>query len=304
MGSLNHSQLLVVRLSFQQSNTCNLEIRYHTTGDSLSTKFICPEFQTDGTVARDMVVRYDTELEDSGVFLTDSNSFYSVERKRNHSSNLPEHHYYPVTAFGLLEDKTSRFTVLTDRASGATSDSRGVLEIMYNRIGLLEDTDLGTEEGNILSPAATITHRLVFEATSPIPGEGPVFRAAQIMAESQPTFLQLISKTVGLKLSLRTHTSDLVIPAKPQTLTKHCKIGLETSDGVKVFMRVIEYSAACTTATRPVTDFIEALGVSTTKACVEAASLDLLGKPMKEEAGITTQLLFPRLRAFHVLPCS
>lgn len=93
----------------------------------------------EGNVSREIITRFDTDIESNGIFYTDSNGREMLKRKRNHRDTwnlvLAEQvsgNYYPVTAKIAIEDERRRFAILNDRAQGGSSLDDGSIEIMVN----------------------------------------------------------------------------------------------------------------------------------------------------------------------------
>ncbi|XP_061512042.1 lysosomal alpha-mannosidase [Anopheles gambiae] len=103
-------------------------------------------------VGKEIVSRFYTAAQSSGVFWTDANGREMMRRVRNHRDtwnvDLEEKisgNYYPVTAKIALEDENLRLAVLNDRAQGGSSLEDGSLELMVHR-RLLHDDAFGVEE--------------------------------------------------------------------------------------------------------------------------------------------------------------
>lgn len=86
-------------------------------------------------VGREIITRFDTDIQSNGTFYTDSNGREWL--KRQHSRillpKLEEKvagNYYPVTAKIAIRDDTRRFVLLTDRAQGGSSLADGSMELM------------------------------------------------------------------------------------------------------------------------------------------------------------------------------
>lgn len=91
----------------------------------------------DDKVGREIIMRFDTDIETNGIFYTDSSGREMMQRRRNHREtwNLTlledvAGNYYPVTAKIAIEDDTRRFAILNDRAQGGSSLADGSIELM------------------------------------------------------------------------------------------------------------------------------------------------------------------------------
>lgn len=86
---------------------------------------------------REIITRFDTNIQSNDIFYTDANGREMLKRKRNHRDtwelNLLEKvagNCYPVNAKIAIEDKNHRIAVLTDRAQGGSSSTDGSIELM------------------------------------------------------------------------------------------------------------------------------------------------------------------------------
>ncbi|XP_063446500.1 lysosomal alpha-mannosidase-like isoform X2 [Mytilus trossulus] len=103
---------------------------------------------------KEVISRYDTSLQNGGVFYTDANGREIQERKRNYRKtwNLNQTepvagNYYPVNSRIFIRDPApdAQFTVLTDRSQGGSSVNDGQIELMVHR-RLLHDDSFGVGE--------------------------------------------------------------------------------------------------------------------------------------------------------------
>lgn len=90
-------------------------------------------------IGREIISRFDTDIQTKGIFYTDSNGREMMRRQRDHRDtwNLTllekiSGNYYPVTAKIVIEDEQKRFAVLTDRAQGGSSMTDGSIELMVD----------------------------------------------------------------------------------------------------------------------------------------------------------------------------
>ncbi|XP_031630105.1 lysosomal alpha-mannosidase-like [Contarinia nasturtii] len=127
-------------------------IRIYKTENYAEFQWLVGSIPVDDLVGREIVTRFDTDIESNGIFYTDSNGREMLKRVRNHRDtwNLTllesiSGNYYPVTAKIAIEDTTRRFAILTDRAQGGSSLTDGSLELMVHR-RLLNDDAFGVNE--------------------------------------------------------------------------------------------------------------------------------------------------------------
>ncbi|RUS77476.1 hypothetical protein EGW08_014782 [Elysia chlorotica] len=109
-------------------------------------------------VNKEVVFRFDTDLENSDQsYFTDQNGFQFI-RRRTLSDQPIEANYYPMTSGVILEDTKSRLTILSAQSHGCASLQQGQLEIMLDR-QLATDDFRGLGEG--IEDIKTTTSRFV-----------------------------------------------------------------------------------------------------------------------------------------------
>ncbi|KAJ8919703.1 hypothetical protein NQ315_006231 [Exocentrus adspersus] len=124
-----------------------ITFRIYPDTDYIEVDWVAGPIDVGDGQGRDVIIRYDTDLETNGFFYTDSNSRELMERKRNFRPTFeftdgePQAgNYYPVTSRIVMKDvdKGVEFAIITDRAEGGSSLSDGQLELMVHR-ALLRD---------------------------------------------------------------------------------------------------------------------------------------------------------------------
>ncbi|XP_053673280.1 lysosomal alpha-mannosidase-like [Anopheles nili] len=105
----------------------------------------------DGT-GKEVISRFESDIESDGAFWTDSNGREMLRRVRNKRETWEldliepiSGNYYPITAKVAIEDEHYRMALLTDRAQGGSSLQDGHLELMVHR-RLLRDDAFGVGE--------------------------------------------------------------------------------------------------------------------------------------------------------------
>jgi hypothetical protein len=101
---------------------------------------------------KEVVVRYNTMIDNNAVFFTDSNGREFVQRQRNYRPTWDltvyepvAGNYYPVNAALYVEggysdgNETSAFAVVTDRSQGGSSIRDGTVELMVHRRTIVDD---------------------------------------------------------------------------------------------------------------------------------------------------------------------
>ncbi|XP_055295901.1 lysosomal alpha-mannosidase-like isoform X2 [Sitodiplosis mosellana] len=103
-------------------------------------------------IGREIITRFDTDIQSNGIFHTDSNGREMLKRVRDQRPtwNLTlwekiAGNYYPITSKIAIEDNTRRFAILNDRAQGGSSLADGSIELMVHR-RLLHDDAFGVGE--------------------------------------------------------------------------------------------------------------------------------------------------------------
>ncbi|XP_063975684.1 lysosomal alpha-mannosidase-like [Diachasmimorpha longicaudata] len=130
-------------------------VRVYDQEDKVEVEWMVGPIPVNDDVAKEVVVKYSSNLESKGCFYTDSNGREMLKRVRNsrptwNISMLLEPvaaNYYPVTTKMSLVDegRKLRLSVLNDRAQGGSSINDGELEVMLHR-RLLRDDRLGVGE--------------------------------------------------------------------------------------------------------------------------------------------------------------
>ena len=91
-------------------------------------------------VSKEVFTKYSTDVMSAGVYYTDSNGREFQRRVRNQRPSFNRtlddpiaSNYYPLTTGAYLQDDSSLFAVVIDRAEGAASLQDGNLEVMLHR---------------------------------------------------------------------------------------------------------------------------------------------------------------------------
>ncbi|XP_013400341.1 alpha-mannosidase 2x [Lingula anatina] len=94
---------------------------------------------------RELVMRFRTDIDSSGVFYTDLNGFQFTRRKTLINKPI-QANYYPITTMVYMENEQKRFNLLSAQPHGTASMGHGWLEVMLDR-RLLRDDHRGLEQG-------------------------------------------------------------------------------------------------------------------------------------------------------------
>jgi lysosomal alpha-mannosidase len=106
---------------------------------------------------REVIVKFDSDLESNSLFYTDANGREVLQRRRNHRPSWPffqtekvAGNYFPVNSRIFIRDENSapnprQLTLVTDRSQGGSSIKDGSIELMLHR-RLLDDDSKGVGE--------------------------------------------------------------------------------------------------------------------------------------------------------------
>ncbi|CAI9113742.1 OLC1v1014408C1 [Oldenlandia corymbosa var. corymbosa] len=115
-------------------------------------EFIVGPIPIDDRLGKEIVTKIDTSIKSNQTFYTDSNGRDYLKRIRNYRSdwklevNQPvAGNYYPINHGIYMQDDSTEFSVLVDRAVGGSSILDGQLELMLHR-RLLHDDGRGVAE--------------------------------------------------------------------------------------------------------------------------------------------------------------
>lgn len=112
-------------------------IRIYKDDNFVEFQWLIGEIPVDDKVGKEIITRFETDIESNGIFYTDSNGREMLKRMRDHRDTWNVHlfekisgNYYPITTRIAIEDEKKRFAILTDRAHGGSSLADGSIEIM------------------------------------------------------------------------------------------------------------------------------------------------------------------------------
>ncbi|KAG4070459.1 hypothetical protein HA402_005691 [Bradysia odoriphaga] len=127
-------------------------VRIYKTEKYVEFEWLVGPIPVDDDIGKEIVSRFTTDINNAGVFYTDSNGREMIRRKLNTRGtwNLEVNepiagNYYPINAKIVLEEGYKRLAILTDRSQGGSSMIGGTLEIMVHR-RLLSDDAKGVGE--------------------------------------------------------------------------------------------------------------------------------------------------------------
>lgn len=115
-------------------------VRIYKTEKYVEFEWLVGPIPIDDDVGKEIVSRFTTDINNEGVFYTDSNGREMIRRKRdtrgtwNLEVNEPiSGNYYPINSKIVLEEGYKRLAIVTDRSQGGSSMVDGTLEIMVGR---------------------------------------------------------------------------------------------------------------------------------------------------------------------------
>lgn len=127
-------------------------IRVYKNSRHIEFEWLVGPIPVDDKQGREIVTRFDTDIQSNGLFYTDSNGREMLQRRRNYRDTWQlkvnesvAANYFPITAKIAMEDNTSRMAVLSDRSQGGGSLADGSIEMMVHR-RTLHDDDFGVME--------------------------------------------------------------------------------------------------------------------------------------------------------------
>lgn len=114
-------------------------VRIYKTEKYVEFEWMVGPIPIDDEIGKEIVTRFTADINNNGVFYTDSNGREMIHRKRdtretwNLEVNEPvAGNYYPIDAKIVMEEGFNRLAVLTDRSQGGSSMIDGTLEIMVS----------------------------------------------------------------------------------------------------------------------------------------------------------------------------
>ncbi|CAF3717623.1 unnamed protein product [Rotaria socialis] len=128
------------------------EIRIYDGARITEIEWIVGPIPIEDGIGKEIIVRYDTDIQSDGTFYTDANGREVLERKRDYrpSWNYTVYesvsgNYYPIPSRIWIKDNQRQLTILTDRSEGGSSMHDGSIELMVHRRTLYDDS-LGVGE--------------------------------------------------------------------------------------------------------------------------------------------------------------
>ena len=128
------------------------EISLYDDTESVEVEWTIGPIPINDNIGKEIILRYDTDIQSQTKFYTDANGREVLERIRdyrptwNYTVTEPvSGNYYPVNSRIWIKDTSRQLTVLTDRSEGGSSMLDGSVEVMLHR-RLVWDDKLGAHE--------------------------------------------------------------------------------------------------------------------------------------------------------------
>ncbi|CAF4709512.1 unnamed protein product [Rotaria sp. Silwood1] len=128
------------------------EISLYDEGEFVEVEWTVGPIPINDNIGKEIIIRYDTNIQSQSKYYTDANGREVLERKRDYRPTwnytvveTVSGNYYPINSRIWIKEDNRQFTVLTDRSEGGGSIQDGSIEIMVHR-RLLHDDRLGVGE--------------------------------------------------------------------------------------------------------------------------------------------------------------
>ncbi|KAM8843149.1 lysosomal alpha-mannosidase [Synchiropus picturatus] len=127
-------------------------VRLYSDSRALELEWTVGPVPVQDDLGKEVITRFDTDMETSELLFTDSNGREVLQRKKDFrptwqlkQTEPVAGNYYPINSRVFIRDASRQLTVVTDRSQGGGSLRNGSLEIMLHR-RLLYDDNRGVAE--------------------------------------------------------------------------------------------------------------------------------------------------------------
>jgi lysosomal alpha-mannosidase len=172
------------------NNWTSQEISLYDGAEVVEVEWTVGPIPIDGNNGKEIIMRYNTDIQSQSKFYTDANGREVLERTRdyrptwNYTVNEPvSGNYYPINSRIWIKDQNKQLTVLTDRSHGGGSIHDGSVEIMLHRRLLYDD---GFGVGEALNESAF--------------GKGLVIRGRHVLAVESPAASAFVHRVLSQQL--------------------------------------------------------------------------------------------------------
>ena len=170
---------------------------------------------------KEIITRFDTDINSNQLFYTDANGREMQERQLNHRDTWKldvtepvAGNYYPVNSRMYIKDAEKQLTILTDRSLGGSSLMNGSMEIMLHRRLLVDDKRGVGEplnEPGVQGKGLIVRGKLCLTLASPLSsaalhrelGERLLLEPVLAFAPNSLTFDQWTSRYVSMHSGLK-----------------------------------------------------------------------------------------------------
>ncbi|CAF4650839.1 unnamed protein product [Rotaria socialis] len=128
------------------------EFNLYRNASAIEIEWIVGPIPIDDNIGKEIIIRYNTDINSLKKYYTDSNGRQVLERIRDYRPTwhyIPDDpissNYYPINSRIWIGDQDRQLTILTDRSQGGGSIYDGSIEIMVHR-RILHDDKMGVKE--------------------------------------------------------------------------------------------------------------------------------------------------------------
>ncbi|CAI9109572.1 OLC1v1009416C1 [Oldenlandia corymbosa var. corymbosa] len=145
---------------------------------------------------RELIVRYNTDIDNKRIFFSDLNGF-QMSRRETYDKIPSQGNYYPMPSLAFMQGSNGlRFSVHTRQSLGVASLKNGHLEIMLDR-RLTRDDGRGLGQGVMDNRPTNVMFHILLEANISVP--------THPLSNSHPSSPSLLSHLVGAHLNYPLH---------------------------------------------------------------------------------------------------
>ncbi|CAF4750611.1 unnamed protein product [Rotaria sp. Silwood1] len=128
------------------------EFNLYRNTSAIEIEWIVGPIPIDDNIGKEIIIRYNTDINSEKKYYTDGNGRQVLERIRDYRPTwhyIPDDpissNYYPINSRIWIRDQDRQLTILTDRSQGGGSIYDGSIEIMVHR-RILHDDSMGVNE--------------------------------------------------------------------------------------------------------------------------------------------------------------
>ncbi|CAF3185467.1 unnamed protein product [Rotaria sp. Silwood2] len=128
------------------------EFNLYRNTSAIEIEWIVGPIPIDDNIGKEIIIRYNTDINSEKKYYTDGNECQVLERIRDYRPTwhyIPDDpissNYYPINSRIWIRDQDRQLTILTDRSQGGGSICDGSIEIMVHR-RILHDDSMGVKE--------------------------------------------------------------------------------------------------------------------------------------------------------------